>query len=329
MMGELIMWIQVGFCYMLLMLVTVGASAQPSSHGRWELAVEEDFEDPGSLDDGWHMDGAGEASITEAGQLQIATTRQSVNGTPTQAAVFWHKTPVWGDVRIEVTCRAEPDSRVLLFFNARATDEAEDLFAWKRPRADYADYAYEPRLELHSIGLLRPDQTRLNLRYLGRDIPEAWMNIMPYHPERFPARYLEEQELQAALAALDLDALPDLPAERQALAEREPFAELLAPHVKRWQQVNAAFQEASILANHEADQPVFADPDKWYQVTVQSVGERITVHVDDQLIIDHIDTDRTQRPLRGGHLGFRNFRPTTVWYDNLRIYRRLYDGETE
>lgn len=286
----------------------------------WKLVCHEDFINPKALDR-WHIEGAGELSLTNGNALQITNRLMEIEGVETDQSVAWYRKPVWGDLRVEMECRAEEKSRVIVFFNARAVNEKEDIFSWERPVASYADYAYEPRLELYSMGLLRSDQTGLNLRYLGKDIPREWIEMMPYHPRVHPERYLSETELEQALEQVGIDALPESDGDRREVTGKPEFRELLAEHIGNWSQVNRSFQEASIIAEHSADEPVFSDPDRWYDVIIEVIDNRIKVQVDGQTIIDHKDTPREERPLKGGFLGLRNFRGTTVWYRDLKIYK--------
>jgi len=55
-------------------------------------------------------------------------------------------------------------------------------------------------------------------------------------------------------------------------------------------------------------------------MAVEVVDNRIRAWVDGRLILDHVDTSRPGGALRGGYLGFRNFRATTAWYDDVRVF---------
>lgn len=311
------------FILLLLVCLLLGCAAQGDDATGWELIDHHTFDEAKGLDR-WLMEGAGQAEITPEGQLKITNTVEQVHGLPTRASVFWLKTPHDGDLRIQLRCRAEPGSRVILFFNARTTDERTSLFSWQRPRADYADYAYEPRLELYTIGILRSDQKNLNLRYLGRDIPRQWIEVMPIPPGRFPQRYLTDEQIRAALDQLGVKEAPASPDAWAEITRKEPFPQLLAEHLRHWGEVNESFQKASIIANREVEgMAVFADPERWYDITVETVDNRITYSVDGEVIIDLVDEPRAARPLRGGHMALRNFRDTAVWYDDLKIFRRI------
>jgi hypothetical protein len=51
-------------------------------------------------------------------------------------------------------------------------------------------------------------------------------------------------------------------------------------------------------------------------------GARLTLEVDGRRVFDVVDAARVANPWQGGYFGFRNFKPTKAWYDNLRVYRR-------
>jgi hypothetical protein len=216
---------------------------------------------------------------------------------------------------------AEARSRCLFFFNARTTAKDKSVFAWQRPLAVYGDYAYEPRIELYTMGMLRSDQKALNLRHLGGDVDPEWIAVLPHDPYRNPERFLTKEELAKCLKAVGLDALPEnWPALRQ-FVRKPPFKEALAPHLERSKRVNADFQAKSTIANHESPIPVFSDVAAFHHFVVTVRGAHIVVKVDGKTIIDHVDTTREQAPLAGGYFGLRNFVPTEAQYDNLRVYR--------
>ncbi len=286
-----------------------------------ELVLREDFDSPASLSN-WSLDGLADVSVTPEGKLRIKTEKREVRGQITRCSVLWCKQPVWGDLRIEFDCKAEPKSRCLFFFSARTTEADRSVFAWPRPRAEYGDYAYEPRIELYSMGILRSDQTELNLRHLGgSDVTQEFIDRMPYHPLHFPDRWLTTAQLAECMKAAKIAALPDDPRELAQLMRRPPFKQAIDPHVARYKEIWQRFQDVSVLARHHADRPVFGDAEKWYHVAVTVRGARVVVQVDGQTILDHLDSRRAKAPLAGGYFAFRNFVPTEAQYDNVRVYR--------
>jgi len=299
-------------------------AAVPGLHAagdQWELALREDFDSAKCLPQ-WSLDGPADVSVTPEGKLSIETKKVDIAGKPARCSVLWHKQPIWGDLRIEFDAKAEHKSRCLFLFAARSTDKDRSIFNWKRPRADYGDYAYERRLELYSMGILRSDQKTLNLRHLGgSDVTQEFIDAMPYHPLRFPERWLTKEQMAQCMATAGITALPTDARERTRLMRRPPFKQALAPHVQRRNEINKQFQEISIIASHTAEPPVFGDPAKFYRVAITVRGVQVTISVDGKQIVDFTDTRRAPSPLAGGYFGFRNFVPTEAQYDNLRVYR--------
>jgi hypothetical protein len=284
----------------------------------WREVFTDRFDAAASLKQ-WSLEGSAEVTIAD-GRLHVANKKARIEGQSCQESTLWCRQPFWGDLRLEMDCRAEPKSRCLVFFCARTNPPEGDIFAWKRPLARYADYAYEPRLELYSLGLLRSDQAELNLRHLGGRVPEEWLRVLAFPPQRFPARYLTPEEMKSALASIGAAKMPADPEEVAKLTRTGMFCELLAPHLTRYEKVNAEFQEASIIARHHADPPAFSDASKTYHIVITVIGNRVTYEVDGRAIIEHTDAPRAAAPLRGGYLALRNFAPTIVWYDNLRVW---------
>ena len=306
----------------IVLICTLLTHVQRSAGGddvMWKQVHHVELDSPEDLEH-WQLEGAGEAAVTEQGELRVTNRQEVIDGVETQGSVMWYRRPFWGDVRLEFDCRAEPQSRAILFFNARATGDDRNLFAWERPRALYEDYAFEPRTELYTIGLLRSDEGVLNLRRLGGQIKPEWMEVLAYHPSLFPQRYLTAEEMVAAARAAGVETLPERMDEMRKVTSHEAFREALKPHLARWRQVDASFQEASIVSRYAGRRPVFEDPQHVYRVRVTTLGNNVTVEVDGQTIIDFGETQR--EPLRGGYFGFRNFRATSAWYSNIRIYER-------
>ena len=300
----------------------LAASCLHGAGEQWQLVLQEDFDSPKCLGE-WSLDGPADVSVTPDGKLRIKTEQCEVAGHRARCSVLWHRAPFWGDLRIEFDAKAARKSRCLFLFNARATGPDHSIFAWKRPLAAYADYAYEPRIELYSMGILRSDQKLLNLRHLGgRDVTDEWINCMPYHPMRFPERWLGRDKLVECMKQSGVDGLPSEPKKLRQLLRKPAFKEALAAHVKRYREIWQNFQDVSIVASHEAETPVFGDPERFYHVAVTVRGPKINLKVDGATIIEFLDTAREKAPLAGGYLGFRNFVPTEAQYDSLRVYRR-------
>ena len=287
----------------------------------WREVLSENFESTDALKN-WLLDGSADVKVG-GHELQVTTKEVTIDGVVSSGSVLWCKRPFWGDLKISFKCRAEAGTRAILFFNARANSPQRDIFAWQRPHSTYGDYSYERRLELYSMGILRSDQPTLNLRHLGGDVPEKWIRMMPYPPDQYPQRYLSNSELARALAAAGIESLPADGKEVRRVAGQGKFREFLAPHRKQWSEVNQGFQTASVMIDHEAARPVFADANKTYDVSVIVVGHRIVVNVDGATLLDYEDKPRAQKPLAGGYFGFRNFRPTTTWYSHVRVFQRM------
>ena len=312
------------YAVVVAVLALAGCHMVPSGRApepEWRLVVQEDFDSSDCLRD-WVLDGAADVSVTPAGKLRIQTQDREVSGERVRCSVLWYRKPVWGDLRFEFEAKAAAKSRCILFFNARGTGKDKSIFTWERPLAAYADYAYEPRIELYTLGILRSDQNGLNLRHLGGQMDPEWAEVMPYHPCRFPVRFLTEAELARCLKEAGLEALPTEWPQLRSVVIKPPFKQALAPHLERLKRVNADFQAKSILASCETEQPVFADPDRFYRVCITVLGAHLVVQVDGRTVLDFVDTARAKAPLAGGYFGFRDFVPTEAHYDNLRLYRR-------
>ena len=302
-------------------IVVVAASALDAADDQWVLSLREDFDSPACLTE-WSLDGPADVSVTADGKLRIKTEQRDVGGEQARCSVLWRRQPIWGDLRFEFDCQADPKSRCLFFFNARGNGADRGIFTWERPLAAYGDYAYEPRMELYTMGMLRSDQTLLNLRRLGGSaLKPEWCQTMPYNPVRFPERWLSQEELTRCLATAGIESLPDDPRERAQLMRKPPFKAALAPHLPRYKQIWQDFQDVSIIASHKGDKPAFADPDKFHHMVVTVRGIRVTVEVNGETLVDFEDKTRPGGAMAGGYFGLRNFVPTAAQYDNLRVYR--------
>ena len=294
-------------------------ASAPAAENGWQLVIQEDFGSAECLKQ-WSLDGVADVSVTTDGKLRIQTLDKEVDGQRSRYSVLWHRRPVWGDIRYEFDARAEAKSRCLFFFCARSTAPDRSVFAWERPVARYGDYAYEKRIELYTMGILRSDQTGLNLRHLGGAINPEWLEVMPYNPFRNPERFLTPDQLAACMKTAGIEALPKEWPELRKIVTKPPFRDLLLPQIERRKRVNADFQAKSIIASSESETPIFPDPQKFSHVVVTIRGAHVLIQVDDKTIIDHLDQARQQAPLAGGYFAFRNFKPTEAQYDNLRIY---------
>ena len=82
---------------------------------------------------------------------------------------------------------------------------------------------------------------------------------------------------------------------------------------------NEIFQRKTILQSFPR---AAKSPDRMSHYALTVTGARIVLEVDGATVLDVVDEHRKANPLRGGYFGFRNFRPSRAWYDNLRAYRR-------
>jgi len=99
---------------------------------------------------------------------------------------------------------------------------------------------------------------------------------------------------------------------RQATPNNEENAEELR---RLWDM----FQDQTVIS--ESPSP-FGDEKTTYHFDIRVVGNRLVGRVNGKRVFDLVDEPRGKNPLRGGYVGFRNFRPTRAWHDNIRIYRR-------
>ena len=251
------------------LVVLLGALAAQAAAESWQLVFSEDFSSPRALK-AWKLDGVAKVSVTPEGQLLIETQKKDVGGRLARCSVLWYSKPFQGDLRFEFDGRAEPRSRCIFFFNAAPTRH-KSLFDWQRPRADYGNYAWDERIELYTLGILRSDQTRVNLRYLGGPLASYWRQL-------------------------------------ETLPRKDP---------KR-KKINQEFQEKTILCDYPSP---FSAANKTYHFDLRIEGNRLTFFVDGKQMFALVDRARAKRVRRGGYFGFRNFRPTRAWYDNVRVYR--------
>ncbi|MFC1737050.1 family 16 glycoside hydrolase, partial [Candidatus Hydrogenedentota bacterium] len=91
--------------------------------------------------------------------------------------------------------------------------------------------------------------------------------------------------------------------------------------------VDRAHQKATLIRAYSS---LFREKaDTWFTFDVQTTGNRITLKVDGKEIFSVEDTGKAEpgvfsrSPLaNGGFFGFRNFRPSAVCIDYIKIYRR-------
>ncbi len=252
-----------------VVLMCVCAAAR-SETAQWRLVMREDFAGSAALAH-WRLDGAADASVTSQGELLIQTQKRQVDGKTVRCSVLWYERPFWGDLRIEFDARGERGNRCILFFNAQPRG-GRGLFDWTRPLARYGDYAWDERLRLHSVGILRYDQPTINLRRLGWGRLDYWRQ---------------------------LDTLP----------RRDP---------KR-RKIYDEFQVATVLARFASP---FKDPQRMSHIELRVEGERITLRVDGKKAVSCKDKRMAEAGRRGGYFGFRNFRPSRAWFDNVRVWRK-------
>jgi len=92
-------------------------------------------------------------------------------------------------------------------------------------------------------------------------------------------------------------------------------------------QQDRAYDKATLICSY--DSPFEGKPDTWFEFDLQIVGNRITLEVDGEKVLDVQDNGKTEpgvfsrMPLtRGGFFGFRNFKPSAVCVDYIKVYRR-------
>jgi len=130
-----------------------------------KLLFKDDFSGPLET---WFLDGQGRMSITDDGKLCVFTE------TPT---VAWMKKRFPGDVRIEFDAMTPDEkARAILFFLADGRN-GESIFEWER-KGDYGEYAFEGRMMLYTIGMLRGFTGKpSNLRKLGGTVKPEWQKL--------------------------------------------------------------------------------------------------------------------------------------------------------
>lgn len=160
-------------------------TADTASADDWQLVVSENFSTSDAVSE-WVLDGTAGVSINDDGQLEINTRKEVVGDVTTRCSVLWYPKPVLGDLRFEFDARGDKKNRCIFFFNARTTGAEKSIFAWRRPRAAYADYAGDDRIELYTLGMLRYDQEEENLRLIGGELAPVLRDMLaaPKGPER-------------------------------------------------------------------------------------------------------------------------------------------------
>ena len=252
--------------------------------GTWELVMSEDFSKPESLKN-WKLDGSAKLHLSLDGKLLVETRKAEIDGKVAKASVLWYHKPFKGDLRILFDGKADPKSRCILFFNAQPREGKTSIFQWKRPIATYDSYAGDPRMVLYTLGTLRSDQKEVNLRILGAQPSLGTYTERRTCFERFRQSGRKDKKLAT-----------------------------------EFRRLNQLFQKESIFAS--APSLYFGKPDEFFKFDVRVIGARIIVYVNGKKHIDAVDKARVKKPLDGGYFGFRDFRPTKAWYDNVRVYRR-------
>ena len=147
-----------------LLLMLLLATSLISCEGG-DILFKDDFS--GNLDH-WFLEGTGKASITKDGMLCVETK------TPT---VIWIKTKFPGDVRIDFDAKTDDaKARAILMFLAESTKQ-DTIFDWER-KGDYCEYAFDERIALYTIGMLRGfTKGESNLRKLGGNLKPEWKKL--------------------------------------------------------------------------------------------------------------------------------------------------------
>jgi hypothetical protein len=239
----------------------------------WKQFLKVDFSGPEALDN-WFLEGSAEVSITEAGELLIENVTRRMGQQDVSRSTLWFKQPVWGDLKYEFEVRGEEGGGNIFFFNAQPLLGHETIFEWERPRANYVDYTAEPRMHMYTLGMLRPHQEEINLRFLGGELA-----------------YLADPTRADPNRGTDPDNRFDA-------------------------ETRAEFTRRTVL--YQAKSP-FLRPDVFSRIELTVIGNRIRVSVDNTEIIEFVDYDRKDRPLRGGYFAFRNFAATRTWCRSITI----------
>ena len=152
----------------------------PDDRPSWTLVFQEDFSDD-SFRDKWRLEGLAQLAIRSDGTtkfLEIRTKRSETDAKKRQS-VYWCGRRFSGDLRFVFRARGAAGNRSIFYFNANAAKDSghKSIFEWTRPDADMIRYAGDERLEMYSVGVLRDDQAKCNLRYIGGSAAELYRTL--------------------------------------------------------------------------------------------------------------------------------------------------------
>ena len=144
----------------------------------WEEVFAEEFSDR-SFAERWTLDGSATLQPGQEGDTRFLRITTQERGDH-RASVLWCKRPFKGDLRVTCRMRAEAGNRSILYFGARPTPAAGlgSIFAWPRPDADEPRYAADDRFESYSVGILRDDEPRCNVRHIGGAMAAGYRAIV-------------------------------------------------------------------------------------------------------------------------------------------------------
>lgn len=254
----------------------------------WEPVLEENFSGDSYSKD-WLLEGTADLSIIKENNesyLRVNTKVDEENPELKQS-VLWCKYRFEGDLRFVWRAKGETGNKSIFYFNANVAEGSKykSIFDWTRPDAHMGRYAADENIEMYTFCFLRDVPRK-------KDGPPV---------EEFG--YLGG--LTAPLFAAALEPEHDVP----------PYT------------AYKKFHKETLI--HEFPSPFAGRPDTWFVCEVAIVGEKITLKVDGKKIFELEDTGDTGdegytwTPLTGGgHMAFRNFTPSAVTFDYVKVYRR-------
>jgi len=141
---------------------------------------EEDFADD-AFRDRWVLEGFADLMLGRDGDmpfLRMATTRNPENPKNKQS-VLWCRQRFPHDLRVQFRAQGATANRAIFYFNAVPMPDSghETIFDWGRPDAEMTRYAGDSRIAMYTVGMLRDDEDKCNLRYIGGTISEAYAKL--------------------------------------------------------------------------------------------------------------------------------------------------------
>lgn len=149
-------------------LLLAGGFPAQEPDSAWTPVLEEEFSDE-TWKDRWRLEGFADLSLGEEGDARFLKILTRTGDGKKDESVLWYREPVRGDLRFLFRARAEDKNRSIFLFNANPTAASglKSIFDVPREDAQYVRYAGTETIEMYSIGILRSDEKRCNLRYLG------------------------------------------------------------------------------------------------------------------------------------------------------------------